>query len=200
MCLLTKQIEWTKATRDVTCWKILYKMEILEEGKTIYITPYAHMEVSSNVLEGKEAFQPAYGDEKSLENKIQATRDFQKRRPDLLLIVDEGVIHTYFEDGNNLSMEHFIDAIACEIRFKADLIGMKMSNGDAPLILKSVSLWRCVIPSGTEYLKGWTSGEMSTLGAKAIVFKEKVAEMTEVSIPAKTIVEKITPAITGKTE
>lgn len=200
MCLLTKQIEWTKATRDVTCWKILYEAEIPDEDGTTYITPYAYMEVPSSVLEGKEAFRPADGDEESLENEIRATRDFQKRRPDLLLIVGEGVIHTYFEDGNNLSMEHFIEVLACEIGLKTDFIGRKIASGGISLTLKSVSLWRCVIPSGTEYLKGWTTGEMSTLGAKALVFKEKAAEMTEVSTPAKTIVEKITPAITGKTE
>lgn len=174
MCLYTKDKKFRVADHDIVCWKILRTMQT-KDGSNVVITPYAYAEVTKDVLSGKENFTPWKHDAKKLDEALQ---DGQF---DNVLTIGEGVIHTY---GGVIPAEY----MEREMMYFCNRMGKQMSivlsnfydkNGEVvrkdDSIIVSVALWKCVIPKGTQYLEGHADS-MTSYGAKALRFVEKVAE------------------------
>lgn len=154
MCIIPDTITYLKADHDMVCWKV---MEHISDGTTeTTVTPYAFAEVTEDILNGEKPFCPDKDETSRLDNQMKDWDDFAKVRP-----VAEGLIHTYMSVWNSR------DGLEQNISY----IG-KIDMGKQTCV--GVSLWKCVIPKGTEYLCGKTN---HSYASKTIVFKEKVLEI-----------------------
>lgn len=176
MCLSTRQHDFYTAEKDIVCWKILLKVRDTQENtcgvrKEEYITPYAHETVDPLILNGKKLFMPRAKHADALTERMDNIR----RMPGLYtnngwIGVDCGVIHTYGE----ISPESMIGLLTV---WQCDIGDDRFMNNGCKEILE-VSLWKCVIPKGAEYLKGIFTCDIHSYGSKALRFVKKVAEIT----------------------
>ena len=153
MCLIPDTITYLKADHDMVCWKII---EHISDGTTeTTVTPYAFAEVTKDILNGEKPFCPDKDETSRLDNQMKDWDDFAKVRP-----VAEGLIHTYMDAWETCG----------SLTQNTSFIGTK----DRGKLCVAISLWKCVIPKGTEYLCGKTN---YSYASKAIVFKEKALEI-----------------------
>ena len=177
MCLSTRQHDFYTAEKDIVCWKILLKVRNAQENtfgvrKEEYITPYAYETVDQLILKGKKLFLPRTKHADALAERMDNVR----RMPGLYtnngrIDIERGVIHTYGE----ISPEVMTELLTM---WQSDIGGDRfMCNGRKEVL--EVSLWKCVIPKGTEYLKGKVVYyDIHSYGSKALRFMEKIAEIT----------------------
>ena len=186
MCLRTNFPKFKTAEEDIMCWKILVTIRTAKDNVTI--TPFRHEIVPQEILEGKRPLAPNEEQTEKLHVELNdRVRDFEDRGVDISdfwTYVEGGVIHTYTDEVSLSTMGH-------ELRYHAYTIGYKEFTGvipneyperpinDCPThhFIYSVSLWKCVIPKGTEYLEG-DSDFIKAYASASIVLKEKVAEFT----------------------
>ena len=183
MCLFIKQYKFLAADEDIVCWKVL---EIVEgnDGEKV-VTPFAFRPVPECVLNGEELFVPAVHET----DRLAGMLDRHSEDEDLVVTVEEGVIHTY--GAKDLKAVDMYDEMTYHVGFigaEESYIGMYQSNiigcDPEPNVL-GIALYKCVIPKGTEYIAGTYTGhgysgrsgsDLVSYGSKAIRFVEKVAE------------------------
>lgn len=183
MCLYIDRFKFKTAEKDIPCWKVL---EIIEgtDGEEITVTPYAFARVDERVLNGEAPFRPDMRQRRGLDEEIQiCLNKYGEEDCSRLLSVDKGVVHSY--DASSGAVQDMYS----ELAFHAMCIGrndtyikksdaLRIGCGCEPRIL-GVSLWKCVIPKGAEYVKGRYYGRyafFTSYGSSALVFKEKIHE------------------------
>ena len=177
MCLYTKQHEFKVAEKDIVCWKVL---EIVEshDGEA-YVTPFAFVPVEDDVMSGKKLFAPSATHVAQLEEMMTGYKNSKSS-----MGVEKGVIHVYSDEKFGVlkmrdEMMYHINHVGGYESWIDRIDAAKIGCDIQPDIL-GISLWKCVIPKGTEYIKGsyYANGQhtLVSYGAKAIRFTEKVAE------------------------
>lgn len=186
MCLKTNYPKFKTAEKDIVCWKILDTVRTVKGNVTL--TPFRHEIVPQEILDGKRPLVPNEEQAEKLHIKLNdMARELEGREVNMSNFwahVEGGVIHTYTDEVSLSSMGY-------ELRYHTYSIGNEEFTGaipneyperpidDCPRYhrILSVSLWKCVIPKGTEYLEG-ESDFVKAYASASIVLKEKVAEFT----------------------
>ena len=152
MCLEVRTMNGKIRVR--TAKKDIPCLKIVETHNGLYFTPYMHTEIPQETLEGKNEFLAE-------SNPMAVPRRNSRRR----YMLRGGYVHTYaFTSKTN-------ETLSGEVKYLCD------SHSKS-----SISVYRCVIPKGTEFVKGRTCqvkprGYVS-YASKAIRFVEKLAEFS----------------------
>lgn len=187
---MTKQGEPKIADKEITCWKIVETLED-RNGDPVLVTPYMFRHIPEDVIDGKRPFwtgQPEYTYElcEGVYNHIL-----------------KGYIHTFAtpRDESEVTLfckdlDYAIAPVGGAETFMTPDKAMGVPNCDVLPKVLSIALYRCVIPAGTEYLKGNYDGSaIKCYASREIVFKEKVAEWDIQYCPS--IKEEINSVIEG---
>lgn len=177
MCLYTKQHEFKVAEEDIVCWKVL---EIIKSHNgEAYVTPFAFVPVGDDVMSGKKLFAPSAAHTAQLEEMMTGYKNSKSS-----MCVEKGVIHVYSDEKFGVlkmrdEMMYHINYVGGYENWIGRIDAAEIGCDIQPDIL-GISLWKCVIPKGTEYIKGnyYAHGQhtLVSYGAKAVRFTEKVAE------------------------
>ena len=185
MCLYTKQFKFKTAETDITCLKILET--VAGEKGDIIVTPFAFVPVPEEILSGKELFIP--------DDMQMSWLEARMKEAEISLDVEEGVIHSFgmrcFESGAGrftfardmlCEIEYHMNSVGYDERYIRESESRRLGCDVHPMII-GISLYRCVIPAGTEYIEGAYSGfgrdfdhNFLSYGSKAIRFVEKLTE------------------------
>ena len=183
MCLYIDRFKFKTAEKDIPCWKVL---EIIEgpDGEEITVTPYALTRVDEHILNGETPFMPDMYQRRNLDEEIQiCLNKYGEEDHSRSLAVDKGVVHSYDADPR------VVQDMYNELRYHVGYIGgkdsyikmpdaMRIGCSREPRVL-GITLWKCVIPKGAEYVEGRYYGRnmsFTSYGSSALMFKEKMYE------------------------
>lgn len=167
MCIRVDRIEPAVAEKDITCWKFL---EVIEgkNGERITVTPYAFAKILEGTLRMRIPFY-AVGPVCPME-----------------LIngwgwhIDIGYVHTYAEMDPDLldgAFECLLEPLDGRDDYIREATAERLGVEDEPRCL-ALQIWRCTIPKGAKYLRGWDDGYPS-YASDRIVFEEMELEIGE---------------------
>lgn len=170
MCTYLHTNEVQIAEEDIPCWKVV---EIIanDNGENFHVTPYTFTRLSKSVLLGKVPFKS---------NVTDHVYEFGKSMSMFnTWYAHEGFIHTYE------SLDRMM--IDMEFRYLAGGVGTSENMSidkrrefgckARPLVI-AMQIWKCVIPKGSDYLKGHSQRQCGSYVSDKIVFKEMVFETT----------------------
>jgi hypothetical protein len=151
MCLEVRTLNGKIRVR--TAKKDIPCLKIVEISNGLCFTPYMRAEISQETLEGKNEFLAE-------SNPMVAPRRNSRRR----YVLRGGYVHTYaFTSRTNKVLSEEVEYL-CDSHRKSYVI----------------SVYRCVIPKGTEFVKGKTRWDKTrgygSYASKSIRFTEKLAE------------------------
>lgn len=167
MCIRVNRIEPAVAEEDITCWKFL---EVIEgkDGERITVTPYAFAKI--------------------LEGTFRTGIPFCAVGPvcPVGLIngwgwnIDIGYVHTYAEmdlDLLNSAFEYLLEPLGDRDDYIRGATAERLGVDEKPRCL-ALQVWRCVIPKGAKYLRGYDDGDPS-YASDRIVFEKMELEIGE---------------------
>lgn len=168
---------------DIVCWKILESIKGKDGIGKIYVTPYMFKPVENSVLDGKRMFKPDPCDDYTLE--YMAYRNDIEKQSDVsdikAISVSKGFIHVYGELDPVFMMHEFryLDGSIGGSEDSIDEIMAPKIRCDLYPTMVSLSLWKCVIPKGTEYIPGTFERirQVRSYAARQIRFLHKAAEI-----------------------
>ena len=132
MCLVTKQSQSKIASKDITCYKVLLKLENEISNTVFYVSPVRHFTYFSNRTDlNNKVFkaEKAYWLENSPDDDLKPT--YIGNEP-VSYELNSGFFHMYKD------YDSVVKAII-----------------NAPL--ESYAIFECVIPKGSRYYEGFTS-------------------------------------------
>ena len=133
MCLITKQSESKIASKDITCYKVLLKLENKINDVVFYVSPVWHFTYFSNRTDlNNKVFkaEKAYGLENSPDDDLEPS------------CIDDD---TYKLNSGFFHMYKDYDS------------AVKVIKNSPPGERESSVIFECVIPKGSHYYKGFTS-------------------------------------------
>ena len=131
MCLVTKQSQSKIASEDITCYKVLLKLENEINNTVFYVSPVRHFTFFENQVNPNKVFkaEKAYWLENSPDDDLKPT--YIGNEP-VSYELNSGFFHMYKD------YDSVVKAII-----------------NAPL--ESYAIFECVIPKGSHYYEGITS-------------------------------------------
>ena len=136
MCLITKQSESKIASKDITCYKVLLKLENEINNTVFYVSPVRHFTYFSNRTDlNNKVFkaEKAYGFENSHGDDLEPT------------YIDDNGVDTYELNSGFFHMYQDYDS------------AVKAIKSSPPGERESSVVFECVIPKGSHYYEGFTS-------------------------------------------
>lgn len=150
MCLVTKQSQSKIASKDITCYKVLLKLENTINNIVFYVSPIRHFTYFHNNPDPNKIFKA----EKPywLENL-----PFDDLKPNY--IDDEGVVNpqpvSYQLNSGFFHMYKDYDSAVKEIEKSVKKIVLKDEKNR--IVTEPFVIFECVIPKGSHYYEGVTS-------------------------------------------
>ena len=136
MCLITKQSQSKIASKDITCYKVLLKLENEINNTVFYVSPVRHFTYFSNRTDlNNKVFkaEKAYWLENSPGDDLEPT------------YIDDNGVDTYELNSGFFHMYKDYDSAVKAI--KNSVTGERESS----------VIFECVIPKGSRYYEGFTS-------------------------------------------
>lgn len=136
MCLITKQSESKIASKDITCYKVLLKLENEINNTVFYVSPVRHFTYFSNRTDlNNKVFkaEKAYWLENSPGDDLEPT------------YIDDNGVDTYELNSGFFHM------------YKDYKSAVKAIKNSLPREKESSVVFECVIPKGSHYYEGFTS-------------------------------------------
>lgn len=133
MCLITKQSQSKIASKDITCYKVLLKLENEISNTVFYVSPVRHFAYFSNRTDlNNKVFkaEKAYGLENSPDDDLKPT------------YIDDNGVDTYELNSGFFHMYKDYDSAVKAVK-------------SSPL--ESYVIFECVIPKDSHYYEGFTS-------------------------------------------
>ena len=135
MCLVTKQSQSKIASKDITCYKVLLKLENEINNTVFYVSPVRHFTYFSNRTDlNNKVFkaEKAYGLENSPDDDLEPT--YIDNEP-VSYELNSGFFHMYKDYDS----------------------AVKAIKRLVPREKESYAVFECVIPKGSHYYEGVTS-------------------------------------------
>ena len=136
MCLVTEQSESKIASKDITCYKVLLKLENEINNTVFYVSPVRHFTYFSNRTDlNNKVFkaEKAYWLENSPGDDLEPT------------YIDDNGVDTYELNSGFFHMYKDYDSAVKAIKWLV------------PREKESYAIFECVIPKGSRYYEGFTS-------------------------------------------
>ena len=157
-----------KADRDIDCFKVVGVKEL--DGEKYRITPIMAYHIGDDIIQGNREFTARipFGTSFYVERGEDGMRMFehQEGTTEADMAVHNagyGFIHCYkkYQD------------IAHDWKFWRDTIESTCEVEQGDNIERHIEIYHCIIPKGTLCCEGWF-GDIITIGAQTIVFREKL--------------------------
>lgn len=167
MCIRVDRIEPAVAEKDIACWKFL---EVIEgkNGERITVTPYAFAKILEGTFRTRIPFC-AVGAVCPIERLYGEGWN-----------IDIGYVHTYAEMNLGLlddSFEYLIEPLGDRDEYIREATAERLGVDEKPKCL-ALQIWRCTIPKGAKYLRGYDDGRPS-YASDRIVFEKMELEIGE---------------------
>lgn len=142
MCLITKQLQSKIASKDITCYKVLFELENTINNVVFYVSPFRHFTYFHNNPDPNKVFKA---------EKPYWLENYQCDDLKPNYIDDEGVVNpqpvSYELNSGFFHMYKDYDSAVKEIE----------KQKSAKIVTEKIVIFECVIPKGSHYYEGVTS-------------------------------------------